>query len=53
MTRDEFIQQATISMASKVIGTDGTTDDGDWRHVVLEAEYLADEVETRGHIFDE
>lgn len=53
MTRDEFIQQAAISMAGKVIGTDGTTDKGDWHHMVLEAEDLADEVESCGHIFDE
>ena len=45
MTRAEFIHQAIISMAGRVVGTDGTTEARDWEHVVNEAEELADTVE--------
>lgn len=52
MTRTEFIQQACISMAGKVIGTNGITDSGDWMHVVEEAEELAGEFIKAGYEFD-
>ena len=45
MTKAEFIHQAIISMAGRVIGTNGITDYDDWGHVVSEAEQLADTVE--------
>lgn len=51
MTRKEFIQRAAISMASKVIGTNGTTDSGDWKNVVSEAEDLANTLEQKGYKF--
>lgn len=53
MTKTEFIHQAAISMASKVIGTDGTTDNNDWNHVVIEAEALAEELEAQCYGFDD
>lgn len=53
MTKTEFVQRAAISMASKVIGTDGTTNNRDWNHVVLEAEALADELEEQCYGFDD
>ena len=52
MTKAEFIQRACISMASKVIGTDGTTDYRDWDNVLNEAETLASKVEEEGYEFD-
>ena len=52
MTRSEFIEQAAISMSAKVIGTNGIADQGDWNHVVTEAEELADAMEDSGHTFD-
>ena len=52
MTRSEFIEQAAISMAGKVIGTNGIADQGDWDHVVAEANDLADAMEDNGHTFD-
>ena len=45
MTKAEFIHQAIISMAGRVIGTSGITDYDDWEHMVSEAEQLADTVE--------
>lgn len=51
MTRAEFIQNAVISMAGKVIGTNGIAESGDWRNVLAEAEELADEVENHGYVF--
>lgn len=51
MTRTEFIHQAVISMASKVIGTDGVTNNGDWENMVKEAEDLADIVAAVGYGF--
>ena len=48
MTRTEFIHQAVISMASKVIGANGVTDAGDWENMVREAEDLADIVASVG-----
>ena len=48
MTRREFIQRAVISMAGKVIGTNGITDDCDWHNVVMEAIALADEIKKQG-----
>ena len=48
MTKAEFIQRACISMASKVIGTDGTTDNREWDNVLYEAETLASKVEEKG-----
>ncbi len=36
MTKSEFIQQACISMAGKVIGNNGIADADDWVHVVNE-----------------
>jgi len=52
MTRSEFLEQAAISMSAKVIGTNGIADQGDWNHVVTEAEELADAMEDSGHTFD-
>ena len=51
MTRTEFIQRAIISMASKVIGSDGTTDSGEWGNMVREADELADIVAANGYGF--
>ena len=51
MTRTEFIHQAVISMASKVIGTNGMTDAGDWGNMVKEADDLADIVASVGYGF--
>lgn len=51
MTRTEFIHQAVISMASKVIGTNGVTDDREWENVVREADELADAVAAEGYGF--
>lgn len=53
MKKEEFIQQAVISMASKVIGQNGITDSGDWENMVDEAEDLANIVEEHGYGFDE
>lgn len=52
MTKAEFIQRACISMASKVVGTDGTTDNYDWDHVLDEAITLAEKIEDEGYEFD-
>lgn len=52
MTRSEFIEQAAISMAAKVIGTNGIAEQGDWDDVVTEAYELADAMERSGHTFD-
>lgn len=41
MTKELFIQKAVISMAGKVIGTDGTTNNHDWENMIEEAERLA------------
>lgn len=51
MTKAEFIHQAVISMASKVIGQNGITDSGDWENMVREAEDLADIVAAEGYGF--
>ena len=51
MTRTEFIHRAVISMASKVIGTDGTTNPGEWGNMVCEADELADIVAAKGYGF--
>lgn len=48
MTQEEFIQRAVISMAGKVIGTNGIADDGDWHNVVMEAIDLAEEIKKQG-----
>lgn len=53
MKKEEFIQQAIISMAGNVIGTNGTTERNDWRNTVEEAIYLAHEVEEHGCGFDD
>lgn len=45
MTKREFVQRAIIAMASKVIGTNGVTDGGEWSNIVREADELADIVE--------
>jgi len=50
MTKIEFIRQAVISMAGKVIGNDGTTDNGDWEKVIGEAEDLADRMCEHGYL---
>ena len=52
MNRKEFILQAAISMAGKVIRIDGTTEVGVWESVMCEAEKLANEVENAGYEFD-
>ena len=52
MTRTEFIHQACISMAGKVIGTNGVTDGGEWGNMVREADELASKVEEEGYEFD-
>lgn len=51
MTRTEFIHQAVISMAGKVIGTNGVTDGGEWENIVREADELADIVTVEGYGF--
>jgi hypothetical protein len=51
MTRKEFIQQAVISMAGKVIGSSGVTTSGVWANVVNEADKLADKLESHGYEF--
>lgn len=53
MERKEFIQSAVIAMAGKVIGANGITDDGDWEHVINEAEELADKLEAHGYGFSQ
>lgn len=53
MNKEEFIQLAVISMAGKVVGTNGTTDRGDWSNTVEEAIDLAREVEEHGYGFDD
>lgn len=45
MTRNDFILRAIISMAGKVIGTNGIVEPGEWRNLVDEAINLADQVE--------
>lgn len=50
MTKKQFIQQAVIAMAAKVIGTNGIANDSDWWHMVREAENLADIMEKEGHL---
>ena len=50
MTKKQFIQQAVIAMAAKVIGTNGITDNSDWCNMVQEAENLADIMEKEGHL---
>lgn len=44
MTRREFIQRVVISMAGKVIGTNGIADESD----CMEAIDLADEIKKQG-----
>lgn len=51
MTRTEFIHQAVISMAGKVIGANGVTDGGEWENMVREADELADIVAAEGYGF--
>ena len=51
MTKKEFIHRACISMAGKVIGTNGITNSDDWSNVVNEAEELAARVEEAGWKF--
>ena len=51
MTKKDFIQKVCISMASKVIGQNGITDDGDWEHMVSEAEDLVKVLEKEGYTF--
>ena len=51
MTRTEFIQRACISMAGKVIETNGVTDGGEWGNMVREADELADIVAAEGYGF--
>lgn len=51
MTRKEFIQQAVIAMAGKVIGSSGITVSGVWANVVNEADKLADKLESFGYEF--
>ena len=45
MTKRDFVQQAIIAMASKVIGTNGVTDGGEWSNIVREADELVKIVE--------
>ena len=45
MKRNDFILSAIISMAGKVIGTNGIVEPGEWRNLVDEAINLADQVE--------
>lgn len=45
MKRNDFILRAIISMAGKVIGTNGIVEPGEWRNLVDEAIDLADQVE--------
>ena len=45
MTKNEFILQAIISMAGKVIGSNGITESGEWSRVVHEAYELAEAIE--------
>lgn len=51
MTRTEFIHQTVISMAGRVIGTNGVTDGGEWENMVREADELADIVAAEGYGF--
>ena len=51
MKRADFIHQAVISMAGKVIGANGITDSGDWENLVREADELADIVAASGYGF--
>lgn len=53
MKRKEFIQNAVIAMAGKVIGANGITDDGDWENVINEAEELACKLEAHGYGFSQ
>ena len=50
MTKKRFIQQAVISMAGKVIGTNGVAHNSDWINMIQEAENLADMMEKDGHL---
>lgn len=50
MTREEFIQNACISMAGKVIGTNGIAERSDWENMVDEALELADLLEDKGYL---
>lgn len=53
MKRKEFIQNAVIAMAGKVIGANGTTDNGDWENVINEADDLADKLAAHGYGFSQ
>ena len=53
MKRKEFIQNAVITMAGKVIGANGITDNGDWENVINEAEELADKLEAHDYGFSQ
>lgn len=46
MTRDEFIQRAVLSMASKVVDKDGEIIESEVDNIVNTAADLADAVET-------
>lgn len=48
MTKNEFIRQAAISMATTVNGTNGISDPEYWNNVVNNAVMLAEELESRG-----
>lgn len=50
MTKKQFIQQAVISMAGKVIGTNGFALNSVWINIVEEAENLAAIMEKEGHL---
>lgn len=50
MTKKQFIQQAVIAMAGKVIGHNGITDSGDWENLISEAEALTELMVERGHL---
>ena len=51
MTRKEFIQQAVIAMAGKVVDASGKTMPGVWANVVHEADKLADKLESFSYEF--
>lgn len=46
MTRDEFIQRAVISMAGKVVDTNGEITDKEAATIVMTAAELANKVES-------
>lgn len=52
MTKSEFIQQACISMASKVVESTSSMWQSSMESVVTTAERLADILEEREHGFD-